>query len=79
MVVGDDVVTMLMVLDINKVPLPTYASVDPSRILPPLVPNSVDASKDHSTLLELTKSLWRRSLESWRSLIHRQPINLSLE
>ena len=54
---GDDVVTMLMVLDVNNVPMPTYASIDPSRIPPPLVPNFVDASEDNNTLLELTKSL----------------------
>jgi len=54
---GDDVVTMLMVLDVNNVPLPTYASVDLSRIPPPLVPNSVDTSKNNNTLLKLTKSI----------------------
>jgi len=51
---ADDVVTMLMILDVNNVKLPTYASVDPSRVPPPLTPS---APSNDNSMLELAKSL----------------------
>jgi len=35
---ADDIVSMITVLDANGVPLPTFASVDLSRVPPPLIP-----------------------------------------
>jgi len=35
---ADDIVSMITVIDANGVPLPSFASLDPSHVPPPLIP-----------------------------------------
>ena len=50
---ADDIVSMIAVLEVNNVSLPTYASVDLNRIPPPLIP----ASSENTPLADVAKSL----------------------
>jgi len=50
---ADTIVSMIAVLEVNKVLLPTYASVDLNRIPPPLIP----ATSENTPLADVAKSL----------------------